>query len=86
MFRTTLIWHQGIQVRDLRGKHLLAPFWVEDLTAELGHVIQEKHTKVDERQFARPRHVARADQPHIGDGVIGARETAGLGPMPRCRS
>jgi hypothetical protein len=32
---------------------------------------------VGQRHLARHRHVAPADQPHIGNGVNGGHETAG---------
>jgi hypothetical protein len=35
--------------------------------------IQEEHTVVGQRHLARHRHVVPADQPRIGDGVMGAR-------------
>jgi hypothetical protein len=46
---------------------------LEDMAAELGQFIQAEHAVMGQRHLARHRHVAPADQPHIGDGVMGAR-------------
>jgi hypothetical protein len=48
---------------------------LDDTAATLGPFIQAAHALVGQRHLARPRHVAPADQPHIGDGVMG--ETGG---------
>jgi hypothetical protein len=45
---------------------------LEDLAAALGPCIQAAYAVVGPRPLARQRHVARADQPHIGEGVLGA--------------
>jgi hypothetical protein len=44
-----------------------------NVAAELRQFIQEENTVVHERHLARRRRVAPAEQPHIGDGVMGAR-------------
>jgi hypothetical protein len=40
---------------------------LQDVAPELGPFIQEEHAIVGERQLARHRHVAPADQPDIRD-------------------
>jgi hypothetical protein len=49
---------------------------LENMAAELGQFIQEEHPLVGQRHVPRHRHGAPADQPHIGDGVMG-RDTGG---------
>jgi hypothetical protein len=46
---------------------------LQDVAAPLGPFIQEEPAVVGQRHLARQRHVASADQPHLGDGVMGAR-------------
>jgi hypothetical protein len=50
---------------------------VQDVAAELWPCIQKKHPMVRPRHFARPRHLAPADQPDIRDGVMGGATRAG---------
>jgi hypothetical protein len=50
---------------------------LQDMAAELGQFIQEEHTIVGQRHFARHRHVAAADQPRIRDGMMGRATRAG---------
>jgi hypothetical protein len=50
---------------------------LEDMAAALGPFIQEAHAVVGPRHLARPRHVAPADQPHIGEGVMGGAKRPG---------
>jgi hypothetical protein len=50
---------------------------IEDLAAARGPCIQAAHAVVGQRHLARRRHVAPADQPHVGDGVMGGRSTGG---------
>jgi hypothetical protein len=50
---------------------------LEDMAAELGPFIQAAHAVVRPRHLARHRHVAPADQPHIGDGVMGGTKRPG---------
>jgi hypothetical protein len=45
--------------------------------AALGPFVQAAHVVVGQRHLARQRHVAPADPPHIGDGVIGRAQRAG---------
>ena len=45
----------------------------QNMAAQLGQFIQEEHVVMDQRHFARHRHMASADQPHIRDGVMGVR-------------
>jgi hypothetical protein len=47
------------------------------MAAACGEFIQEAHAVVGPRHLARPRPVAPADQPHIGDGVMGDAERPG---------
>jgi hypothetical protein len=47
---------------------------LEDLAAQLGPCIQESHAVVGQRHLARHRPVAAADQPHIGEGMLGGAE------------
>jgi hypothetical protein len=56
---------------------------LEDMAAALGEFIQEAHAVVGQRHFARHRHVAAADQPHIGDGVMGGAKRPGLTKIVR---
>jgi hypothetical protein len=49
------------------------PQHVQDVAAEVWSCIQQEHPMVRQRDFARPWHLAAPDQPHIGDGVVGAR-------------
>jgi hypothetical protein len=49
---------------------------LEDMAAELGQFIQEEDAVVGQRHLARPRHVAPADLPDIGDGVMGGATRA----------
>jgi hypothetical protein len=50
---------------------------LEDMAAALGPCGQAAHTMVGPRHRARHRHVAPADQPHIGDGVMGGTKGPG---------
>jgi hypothetical protein len=51
---------------------------IEAMAAAFGPCIQAAHAMVCQRRVARQRHVAPADPPHIGDGVMrGATRTAG---------
>jgi hypothetical protein len=50
---------------------------IEDVAAALGPFILEEYTVVGQRHVARHRHVAAADQPHIGDGVMGGATRSG---------
>jgi hypothetical protein len=47
---------------------------LQDVASQLGPCIQEAHAVVGQRHLARHRPVAAADQPHIGEGVVGARK------------
>jgi hypothetical protein len=47
------------------------------MAAELGQFIQEEHAVVGQRGLPWHRHVAPAEQPHIRDGEMGGRDTAG---------
>jgi hypothetical protein len=47
---------------------------LEDVAAALRQFIQEEHAVVCQRHVARPRHLSAADQPHIREGVMGARK------------
>jgi hypothetical protein len=47
------------------------------MAAELGPCIQAEHAMVGQRHFARHRHVAATNQPHIRDGVMGGAKGAG---------
>jgi hypothetical protein len=53
---------------------------LEDMAAELGPFIHEKHAMVRSRHVARHRHVAPADQPRIRDGMMGRATRAGRDP------
>jgi hypothetical protein len=44
---------------------------LEDVTAELRQLIQKEHAIMRQRYLPWHRHLAAADQPHIGDGVMG---------------
>jgi hypothetical protein len=46
---------------------------LEDMTPELAEFVQEEHAMVYQRHLARHRDLTAADPPHIGDGVMGAR-------------
>src|SRR5262245_27793081 len=46
---------------------------LQDMAAALGQFIQAAHAVVGQRHLARQRHLAAADEPHIRDGVVGAR-------------
>jgi hypothetical protein len=50
---------------------------LQDMAAARGPCIQEAHAVVGPRHLARPRHVATADQPRIGEGVMGGATRAG---------
>jgi len=50
---------------------------LQDMAAALGQFIQAAHAVVGQRYLARRRHVAPADQPHIGDGVMGGATRPG---------
>jgi hypothetical protein len=52
----------------------LAP-GLEDMAAAFGDFIQAAHAMVCQRHVPRRRHLAAADQPHIRDGLVGARDT-----------
>src|SRR5262247_3785647 len=43
---------------------------LQHMPAKLRQLIQEEHAIVRQRHLARPRHLAPADQPAIGDGVM----------------
>ena len=53
---------------------------LQDMAAELGPFIQEKHAVVGQRHVARHGDVAPADQPRIRDGVVGRATRAGRDP------
>jgi hypothetical protein len=53
------------------------PHDLEDMAAALGPCIQAAHAVVRERHFTLRRHVAPADPPDIGDGVMGGAKRAG---------
>jgi hypothetical protein len=50
---------------------------LQDVASELWQFIQEEHTVVGQRHFARHRHVAPTDQPDMGDGVLGGATRPG---------
>jgi hypothetical protein len=50
---------------------------LEHMTATLRQFIQEEGAVVGQRHVAWHRHVAPADQPDIGDGVMGGATRAG---------
>jgi hypothetical protein len=50
---------------------------LEDMAAARRPCIQEEHAVVGPRHLARHRHVAPADPPHIGDGVMGGAKRPG---------
>jgi hypothetical protein len=50
---------------------------LEAMTAALGPFIQEQDAVMGQRHVARHRHMAPADQPHIGDRVVGGAKRAG---------
>jgi hypothetical protein len=47
------------------------------MAAELRQLIEEEQTLVRQRDFARRRHLAAADQSHIGAGVVRGATRAG---------
>ena len=53
---------------------------LQDMAAKLGEFIQEEHVVVGQRDFARHRHVAPTNQPHIRNGVVGRAKWAGRDP------
>jgi hypothetical protein len=53
---------------------------LEDLAAELGEFIQEEHAMVCQRDLAWQRHVAPADQPDVGNGMMGRATRARRDP------
>jgi hypothetical protein len=53
------------------------PQHFEHMAAELGQFIQEEDAVVGQRHFARQRHLAAPDQPHLGDGERGGATRAG---------
>jgi hypothetical protein len=53
---------------------------LQDMVAALGPCILQEHAVVRQRYFARHRHVAPADQPHIRDGVMEGATRAGRDP------
>ena len=50
---------------------------LQDITAELGELIQEQHAVVGQQHLARHRDMTPADQPHIRDGMVGGAKWAG---------
>jgi hypothetical protein len=46
---------------------------LQDVASELRQFIQKEKAIVGQRDLARHRHLALTDQPHIRDGVVGAR-------------
>jgi hypothetical protein len=50
---------------------------LENMVAELRHLVQQEHAVVGQRHVTRHRHVAPADQPHIREGVVGRATRAG---------
>jgi hypothetical protein len=46
---------------------------LQDMAAEHRQFIQKQHAMMRQRHFPGRRYVAAADQPHIRDGVMGAR-------------
>jgi hypothetical protein len=48
---------------------------LEDMAAEFGPFIQERHAIVGQRHVARHRHMAPANHPRVRDGVV-ARDTS----------
>jgi hypothetical protein len=65
--RTCGCWYAYDALPEPLAQHL------EDLAAALGEFILEAHTVVRPHDGARHRHgeVPAADQPHVGDGVMG---------------
>jgi hypothetical protein len=49
------------------------PQYFEHMAPELGEFIEAEDAVVGPRPRARHRHLAAADQPHVGHGVVGAR-------------
>jgi hypothetical protein len=49
---------------------------LQDMAAELRQFIQNEDAVVRQRHFAGHRDLPAPDQPHIGDGVAGGRDTA----------
>ena len=56
---------------------------LEDMAAARGPYVQAAHPVVGQRHLARQQHVAAADQPHIGDGVMPGATRPGC---DQCRS
>jgi hypothetical protein len=48
----------------------------QDVAAEVREFIQQEHLMVRPRPFARPRHLAPTDQPHIRDRAMGVATRA----------
>jgi hypothetical protein len=47
---------------------------LQDVPAKLRQLIEEEYPVVRQRDFPRNRHLAAADQPHVGDGGCGVRQ------------
>ena len=55
------------QVGERRAQNL------EHMSFELGEFIEEEDSMAGQRDLARYRELTAADEPHIGDGLVGAR-------------
>jgi hypothetical protein len=58
---------------------------IEDMAAELGQFIQEEQAMVCQQHPARHWHLPAADQPHIGDRVMGPRNGCAVTKTVRSR-
>jgi hypothetical protein len=53
------------------------------MPSALGELIKEQDTIVGPRPLARQGHLAAADQPYVGDGLVGARNGRGVATVVR---